>query len=121
MKQDLINADFDDKRGDLKYSAQNAWDINVKYSELVTNRILNQERNKIVERRELGDSRNRTSTEGLPPIAGPNEHVQFKEEVDNLEYASMIASINAKLDEFNAEIRRIEEDNGIFNQTRDTW
>jgi hypothetical protein len=47
----------------------------VRYGEIVGNRLLTQERGKIVDKREKGDPRNRTSTEGLPDISRPNEHV----------------------------------------------
>ena len=43
------------------------------------------------------------------------------EGLDNLEYDAMLAALNAKIRDAESGIRRIEEDNGIFANTRATW
>jgi len=40
---------------------------------------------------------------------------------ENIEYHSMINALDKQLKEVQKEMRRIEEENGIFNRTRDTW
>lgn len=41
--------------------------------------------------------------------------------MENIEYDAMLAALAAQLKAADADLRSIEEANGIFSRTRDTW
>ena len=98
MREQLILADVDDEGTDLSKSAAAAWSINERFKKPITKKKL----------KKMKD--NMANDKDLSSIDGPPT------DVSNVEYLSMIKILDGLLKDSSAEMREIEEANGIKRQ-----
>ena len=98
MREELVSAEKEDDGFDLAESRKKSKDINKKHKEIVGKKALKKEKKKLEDHK-----------------------VEEGEEEKNIEYWAMINALDAEMDSLKKEQADIEETNGVFNKTRETW
>ena len=106
MREQLVLADLDDDKSDLKRSKAIAAGINAKHKDIVTIPDLKLEYDKLESKHELNEE---------------NENFSARSNDENIEYQAMINALDKLALDIAKKMHAIEVDNGIFNATRDTW
>mmetsp|Transcript_36169 Transcript_36169/g.55542 ORF Transcript_36169/g.55542 Transcript_36169/m.55542 type:complete len:147 (-) Transcript_36169:2-442(-) len=102
LREELVFADLDDSGNSAAESKKAARELHKKHKEPLSKKKIKQERKKIEQERE-------------------EETKEETKDDQNVEYWCYINAIDDELEELDKEMREIEEANGIYARTRDTW